>query len=397
MTNSQSELTQMLSKSLKIKKEKQKKLEEAKQQPQNEEVKQEEEFMQQQYANKQESNVTLQQLNSNELIFIDMFVLINDARIHFLKHLTENPKEQNNMEHCRFQNFAETLMVLFTNIQVDQDHLRQRMTELVEIQAKEYILTLQKFQEQEVKSDDFRFLLERDVKLLLKARIHSNLQVSKIAKFLMNLYCIHFPLLLFNKGVTGTLLDCIQILIEEINNEYQCQVTPRCLKTIKEYVFMPCDHEILQNFLKSLVELLSKLYVFAALYSKKLADENLEAYIQKFKVETLSSRVDTPNANYHIEIIQNIQKNLNLSRLKKFCIDKNVYDLNVLLLNSPDKATEMIDQATTPELGYGAFYSQNSLMSLQQIVHGSSDTSNFKLSAFPIRVNSTESSETYHQ
>lgn len=55
------------------------------------------------------------QLNPSELIFIEMFVLVNEARIHFLKMVSETPKIQKTLGNCRFQTFGESIMVIFTN------------------------------------------------------------------------------------------------------------------------------------------------------------------------------------------------------------------------------------------------------------------------------------------
>lgn len=103
-----------------------------------------------------------------------MFVLVNEARIHFLKMVSETPKMQKTLANCRFQNFGESIMVIFTNPQTDQDNLKQKLKEVVEVMTKEYVVVLSEFMQLDLKCDDFRFLLEKDMKYLIKASVHSN-------------------------------------------------------------------------------------------------------------------------------------------------------------------------------------------------------------------------------
>ena len=58
---------------------------------------------------------------------------------------------------------------------------------------------------------------------------------------------------------------------------------PKCLPTVNAYVFLPCDHTTLSGRLESLVHCASKLYVYAAIYSKQMADEIVQNY--KLKLE----------------------------------------------------------------------------------------------------------------
>lgn len=96
---SKNEVKEMLRKTLSLKRAKQQqKQEEAKSQVEstvNEEQKQmqqEAEFDQQLDMYQPDSNLSSQNLNSNELVFVELFILINEARLHYLRTLCSNPK-----------------------------------------------------------------------------------------------------------------------------------------------------------------------------------------------------------------------------------------------------------------------------------------------------------------
>jgi hypothetical protein len=134
--------------------------------------------------------------------------------------------------------------------------------------------------------------------------------------------------MLFNFGIAQTLLDCTEVLSKELQREYLCIVQPTCLSTIDEYVFPPTDRLKLEGLLKSMVSNFSKLYVYASIFDKAQIDQVLHRYKQLFSKTTQG----TERPHFQLDMVESFQQNLNLQKLKRICVDKNQYDLSIMLL-----------------------------------------------------------------
>ena len=165
--------------------------------------------------------------------------------------------------------------------------------------------------------------------------------MATLAQYLIQLYVRHFPLVLFNRGVTHTLLDCLHLLSRQLAQEYRCMVKPECLPTQGEMVFLPTDHGLLTRLLQNLATLVSRLYVYASIYRKPMADEVLKDYRPKLEASSAAT-VPQASGSLALELVTDLVSNLSLQRLKKFCIDRNLFDLHVLLLQEPSKAVDLI-------------------------------------------------------
>lgn len=128
--------------------------------------------------------------------------------------------------------------MIFANSKIDQENLNSKLESIVKVMLPEYFKELQSFST--LVSNE---LVGREMKTLLKARVHSNKNMASIAGFAINKIIEAFPLLLRDFEVFRLLLDLILALSEQLATEYTSIVKPVCLSTVEEFVFLPADKD----------------------------------------------------------------------------------------------------------------------------------------------------------
>jgi aspartate ammonia-lyase len=119
----------------------------------------------------------------------------------------------------------------------------------------------------------------KEMKSLLKARVHSNKNMSNIAGFGITKMIDALPLMLRNFEVFKTILDLIQAMSEHLATEYTSIVKPISLNTTEEFVFLPADKDKIQALLKQFVGYFTEMYVYCAIYNNSELQENFDKYL----------------------------------------------------------------------------------------------------------------------
>jgi hypothetical protein len=98
-------------------------------------------------------------------------------------------------------------------------------------------------------------------------------------------------------------------------------VKPKCLKTIKEYVFLPTEHIRVEAILTQLVSAFTELFIYSSIYNQRTLRQTFREYKALFESVT-----EPAVTNFQIKLFESLDKNFNLNRLKAFT-DKNLFEI----------------------------------------------------------------------
>ena len=99
---------------------------------------------------------TQQQLSSNEIIFIVMFIVMSEARMKYFELLSGKLEESNSsseekkfmLKHAHSaQNFCESILIVFNNYVIDHDHLMTKIDYVAKVIIDEYLKAIEKLKE----------------------------------------------------------------------------------------------------------------------------------------------------------------------------------------------------------------------------------------------------------
>ena len=142
------------------------------------------------------------------------------------------------------------------------------------------------------------------------------------------MYIQQIPLILKDFEIFSTLMDCIQALNDQLNNEYDS--LSKCVKlcTLNEYVFLPSEHDRIQVFLQSYIQLLSDLYLYAQFNTqeKLQVDSNFERYKSLLGSQSKSE--------FCLRIFQKLKSNFTFAKIKQ-SNNFNILEMQDMLILDP--------------------------------------------------------------